>query len=319
MPLTIDDQIIALVDASGSYMDRRAGDTVDLVSQSVFLIGGVSGSTTTFIKTDNSGSLFVTASSGLTVNQGAPNTLNSPWPVLLTSGGQAFGTTTNPLFVSTSFSSPASGALPSQFAVVGGYDFENNRIRPIRVDENGFVTTKAQHGEATFIAVASGTQLDLNKSLFSIYNSGSSSPVVIKIRRINIINTQTVNVGGTVVLFELRKFASHSAGTDISPQTMDSADVLNSRITAKTNGTITGESSNSIIRYIWSSDDWNANNSVVEAADHAIQTLIPAWNLNEHNTKPLTLRANEGLTIKNTINTTAGTFDIVVVFTQEDF
>jgi hypothetical protein len=300
-------------------MEVRSADVVNTLSQSMFLVGGVSGSTASFFKVDTSGSLFVTASSGLTVNQGLSGVLTSPWPVLLTSGDAAFGTVTNPLFVSTSFASPSSGALPPRLAIVGGYDFNGNKIRPIRVDENGFVIVKAEEQEPTFITVVSGVQLDMNKSMFSLYNSGTSSPVVLKIRKISIINVQTSQIGGTVANFEIRRITSHSAGTTINPQTLDTRNSLNSVVSAKTGGTVTGESADIITRYLWSAEEWSVGSSLAESQEHAQQTLVPAWNLQEFNLSPLTLRANEGFTIKQTVNTTAGSFDVVVIFSQEDF
>jgi len=85
MPLTIDDQIIALVDASGSFLDIRSGSTVNTLSQSMFLVGGVSGSTAHFLKMDSGGALFVTGSFAISggaissvVHQGNSGTLGQP-------------------------------------------------------------------------------------------------------------------------------------------------------------------------------------------------------------------------------------------------
>ncbi len=66
----------------------------------------------------------------------------------------------------------------------------------------------------------------------------------------------------------------------------------------------------------WSSDEWNTGTLDQEGYDHAVQVSRPlyqTWN----KTKPITLNAGEGLTIKHITNSTAGTFEITVLFTQE--
>jgi len=129
MPLTIDDQIIALVDASGSFLDIRSGSTVNTLSQSMFLVGGVSGSTAHFLKMDSGGALFVTGSFAISggaissvVHQGNSGTLEQPWPVLLVSGGAQTGIPASPISVTGSLavSNLTGSVLTVQFGVPGG-------------------------------------------------------------------------------------------------------------------------------------------------------------------------------------------------------
>jgi hypothetical protein len=117
MPLTIDDQIISLVDVSSSYMDVRSGSLVNTVSQSMFLIGGISGSNPNFIQLDNQGSLIITGSA--TVNQGRSGSLGSPWPILLTSGGIQTGISGSPITVTGSIA-VTNTPLTVQFGSSGG-------------------------------------------------------------------------------------------------------------------------------------------------------------------------------------------------------
>ena len=126
MPLTIDDQIIALVDASGSFLDVRSGSTVNTLSQSMFLVGGVSGSTAHFLKMDSGGALFVTGSFAISggaissvVHQGNSGTLGQPWPVLLVSGGVQTGIPGAPINITGSVG-VANTPLTIQFGVPGG-------------------------------------------------------------------------------------------------------------------------------------------------------------------------------------------------------
>ena len=151
--------------------------------------------------------------------------------------------------------------------------------------------------------------------MLSIVNT-SGSPVVIRIRELYVVNVQTAAITGIISNFELRRCVSHSGGTLLTPLPFDTADALNASVTARTGATIGTESTNLFRNWTWSSDDWSGGAPDTESADHAIQN---ATNLmkKEPYTKAFTLRANEGLTLKHAVNSTNGTFDICMVFTQE--
>jgi hypothetical protein len=179
-------------------------------------------------------------------------------------------------------------------------------------------TTFIRHKEfATFTALATNVTLASNKSLLSIGNA-SGSTVKCKILEVYIINVQLVAVTGVVVNFELRRATSHTAGTQITAiETMETTDSLNPNITVRTNATISGESSNLLWRTLFSSDEWAAGTLDLDGMDHINQALFPIYSRKDPSTKPITLNANEALTIKCATNTTVGTFDVFVVFTQE--
>jgi hypothetical protein len=195
--------------------------------------------------------------------------------------------------------SPAGGVLSVQ-GVTGGIPF--------------FTKNKEV---ATFTALATSTSPGNNKSMWSIQNANGSS-VTLKIHEIHLINVQTTSVTGVVVNFELRRATSHASGTAItSIEAMDTNDSLNANITVRTNATITGESTKLLWRCLWSSDEWGVGSTDVESYDHVFQTMFPIYSRKTNDTKPITLNANECLTIKCATNTTVGSFDIMVVFTQE--
>jgi hypothetical protein len=186
-----------------------------------------------------------------------------------------------------------------------------------RLKVDAQITSIASGGDelATFVALAKDVAIGNNKSMFSLVNT-SGSTVKVKIRELYLINSQTSAVTGVISDFELHRCVSHSAGTSITPQSYDTADSLNSSVTARTGATIDTENANILKRWEWSSDEWGVGTLDQEGNDHNTQANMNLMR-QEKNCKPLTLRANEGFTFKHSINSTAGTFDIMCVFTQE--
>jgi hypothetical protein len=166
--------------------------------------------------------------------------------------------------------------------------------------------------EDTFVVVSSATAIAQNKSMISLANLSGSS-VRLRVFSISIRNVQTGAVTGVAATFELRRATSHSGGTSLTSSVVayDTNNTLNGNISVRTGATITGESTSLLERWLWSSDEWGTGTADVESADHALQSLLPAWAARP---VPLTLRADQSLTLKQTANSTAGTFDVIVVF-----
>ncbi len=211
-------------------------------------------------------------------------------------------------------------ALPSSSTLIGGNDGTNIRPGDVRIttptlSSVGFVVRPLPYEPATFSAIANDIAIGNNKSMFAIQNTTGSS-VVVKIKSIKIINSQTTAVSGIVTDFRIRKITSFTGGTSITPQTFDTNDTLAVNVTTATNSTVSGEAAIDLLRVEYSTDEWGTGTLDVEANDHSKQALIAFYKADQ-NEKPITLRANQGLTIKNVVNSTAGTFDIEVIFTQE--
>ena len=168
---------------------------------------------------------------------------------------------------------------------------------------------------ATFSVFAQGVSIGNLKSMISIVNT-SGSTVKIKIREIRIINVQTSAVTGVIADFRLQRITGHSAGTSITPDAHDSSDSINGSVTARTGSTVTSELAPVVRRWLFSTDEWGVGSTDVESLDHIFQTVIPAYSPISK-TKPFTLNANEGFTIKQMTNSNNGTFDILILFTQE--
>lgn len=210
----------------------------------------------------------------------------------------------------------ASGsAVTGNPVLVSGSDGTN--ARTIKTLTDGTQVTRYKE-LATFTGVASDIAIGNNKSMFSIVNA-SGSTVTTRISGIYIINSQITSVSGVIGVFELRRITNHSVGTAITAiETMNTADSLSSSITIRTNATVTSESTNLLWRTQFSTDELTASANLDSAfSSHIFGTMFPVWQRKDYDNKPITLNANEGLTVKFVTNSTAGTFDILVVFTQE--
>jgi hypothetical protein len=186
----------------------------------------------------------------------------------------------------------------------------------LKVDASFSSTPTVSEAEIpTFVSYASAVALANNKSLFSIVNTGSS--FLVRIREIRIINTQTSAVTGVIADFRMFRITGHSSGTLLVGLTSDTNDTLDSSVTARTGSTVAGEASDFLRRWLVSTDEWGVGSSDVESMQHIMQTYSNPAYYPTPKTKPITLRQNQGITIKNVTNTTVGTFDIAVIYTQE--
>lgn len=165
----------------------------------------------------------------------------------------------------------------------------------------------------TFAVATYGQAIGNNKSMLSIVNSGTK---LMKLQGLYIFNSQTSPVTGTVSDFRLFRATGHSAGTLITPMAHDTADTIDVGIIARTNATITGEAATALRRWMWSSDEWGTGTLDVEANSASFQQLLSSVE-NPYPTKAITFRTNEGFTLKHVVNSTAGTFDILALITQE--
>jgi hypothetical protein len=167
---------------------------------------------------------------------------------------------------------------------------------------------------ATFVSTVTGIAIGNNKSMFSIVNASVDKTVYL--RQIKIMNSQTSAVTGVVADFRLLRCTGHSAGSQDTPEAHDTDDSLDAGITVRSGATVSGEGTKALYRWMWSSDDWSGGAPDTESADHAFQNTIALYEPS-YKTKPPTLRPNQGFHIKQVTNSSAGTFDITVMFTVE--
>jgi hypothetical protein len=210
---------------------------------------------------------------------------------------------------------PAAGVNAWPVRASDGYGSPIGTIKPdnaIRLQvENKHVTYP------TFTIRASNIALANDKSLLSLVN-GSGSSVKICIRSIWLVNVQSSSVTGVIAEMVLRRIDSHSDGTSVGIRPHDTIDIIDPNISAKFGATVINEDSTSLYRWRMSTDEFATGALDLEGHEHALQRLIPTWARHDPEEKPIVIRPGGGLTIKNITNTTAGTFDISIVFTQED-
>ena len=208
----------------------------------------------------------------------------------------------------------ADGAAPTESPIlIAGFDGTN--VRRLRTDQSGRLLTR-QFDEPTFAILANDIALANNKSMLSILNTGTA---VICVREVWVINTRIAAVTGVAGDFQIRRITGHSAGTDLSTTPgflpHDTADTVPTGLTARTGATVAGEAAGPLHRRVWSTDEWGPGTLDNEGYDHGVQNALPFYR-SEHPKKPITLRTNQGISIRFNTNSTAGTFDIVAVLSE---
>lgn len=151
------------------------------------------------------------------------------------------------------------------------------------------------------------------KNMLAILNGGTR---VLRIRRIILINVQTVAVTGVLCVGEVRRYtgAGLSGHTVITPISMDTTNSALSSVTVGTAGTPTGTST-ILLRYIWSSDEPAVGTGTWDEWE-TLLGLVWDTGYGDANLQALTLRQNEMLCIYNTTGA-AGLVDVLVEFTDE--
>lgn len=188
------------------------------------------------------------------------------------------------------------------------------RIADVAVDGNALRVTN-QNPLDTFNAIGLSIDTAHNKSMFSILNTSSRT---IRIEEIYLTNVRTTQVTGVMGVFEIRRITGHSSGSVITNvSAYETSDILDSGVTVRTGATVAGEASTMLWRSLLSTDDHGPATLDVSSSQHIFQTMFPIFVKKTTNSKTITLKSNEGLTIKFTPNSATGSFDIFCVFTQE--
>lgn len=167
----------------------------------------------------------------------------------------------------------------------------------------------------TFTVQATDVDLGNGKSLLSLALA-AGSPRIVRLREVFLRNSRTASTTGVPVTFGLYRFATHSAGTLLAPNSRDTGDLLTGAVTARSAASIASEGAEEM-RWEWSSDEWGTGTLDQEGLDHAFQTTFPLLVKRDAYTKPPTIRAGQGYHLKCVTNTTNGTFDVIFVFTVE--
>lgn len=214
------------------------------------------------------------------------------------------------------------GVLPAVASTSAPTVTNGNQVA-LSTDLNGQLrVTSSTTGseEQTYTVIASAITPGNNKSMLSIYNP-TGSGYILKLREFYIRNAATSAVTGVAANFELHRFVSGSrptGGTSLTANIIahDSADATPASMDARTGGTISGEVAALLDLIRMSTDEWGPGTADVESAQQAISNYLPARAKRDGLLKPIYARAGEGLHLKFATNSTAGSIDVVFVFTK---
>ena len=293
-----DSPAVILYDASGNAMAVQDGAAIG--SARSVLVAGKDSTTARVIKVDATGRVVIDGSS---VTQPV-SAASLPLPA-----GAATQTTLDALLT----------ALTARINLLGQKTMALSTPITMASDQTAIpITTSGAGEEATYTALASAVVLGNNKSLLGLFNPAASE-YTIKLREIYIRNAQTTAVTGVaanIQLHALRTAASLTAGTAITPIAHDSNDTLPVGLICMTGGTATGEIATPLDVMRISSDEWGPGTLDVEAHHHGFENYMPARVKRDSVMKPFVCRSGEGIHIKCATNTTAGSFDVILIFTK---
>lgn len=163
----------------------------------------------------------------------------------------------------------------------------------------------------TYYALADAVALAANKHHISIFNASGSGSLV-SIKKLFQINLSLSAVTGVALRFDMKRTTAQSAGTAITPASMDSNNPsLPAQITVNTNGTIT--ESTLLYPFVTQSDEVTAANTAV--ANYLTQygnLMLESMEMQE-----VRLREGQGFTVKQITSSTVGSFAWLMAFTVE--
>lgn len=163
----------------------------------------------------------------------------------------------------------------------------------------------------TYYALADTVALAVNKHHLSIFNA-SGSGVVVALKKLFQINLSLTAVTGVALRFDIKRTTAQSAGTAITPVSMDTNNAaLPAQVTVNTNGTIT--ESSLLYPYITQSDEVTAANTAVANYLTQYGNLV----LESTEMQELRLREGQGMTVKQITSSTVGSFAWLAAFTVE--
>lgn len=185
----------------------------------------------------------------------------------------------------------------------------------IQADASGHIL----NSKDTWVAMAHNIGFAQNKSHLAIFNATGSGKIV-KVWGVYMSNRQTSAVTGVNVEWDfLIRTTAQSAGTSVTPVSMDSANAaIPAQITVVTNGTITAGTTDWWHPYTVN-EELTATQVMVRSDVVQYQNMIPF--MREFAAlgiiQPITLRETQGFSVKQITSTTVGTHCVVMVFTLE--
>lgn len=165
----------------------------------------------------------------------------------------------------------------------------------------------------TWYVFTGGQALAANKVHLSIFN-GAGSGVVLKVRKLFLLNLQTAAVTGVMVLWRvLRSSSAGTGGTTVTPRPADSQNpALPAQVVVTSNPTTPTEV------FTWF-EHAVANDEIGATSAFPTPQILAGLNLLAEGEvlQEITLREGEGLLVKQITSTTVGSYAVLAVVTCE--
>lgn len=183
---------------------------------------------------------------------------------------------------------------------------------PALMTDPPLVVTQSPIAPPTFLALYAGIAPAANKYMATLFNTSSTRKVVVQ--RIWAILTQIAAAAGATLEQHLETITARTAGSTVTPTSNDSSDSLSAGITADTGSTAVTDG-NELVRFIMTGDQVAlGDNGTIKTRQFLSNALVYE---KKDFTKGLTLRQNQGLSIKNITSNTTGTMSYLIEFTDE--
>jgi hypothetical protein len=169
---------------------------------------------------------------------------------------------------------------------------------------------------ATFTAAFLGVTFGNNKSMAGIFN-GSGSGVVLRIKRIWVLNNQTSAVTGVLTTWSLRRSTAQSSGTSVTPVKHDTnSSSIPAQVLVAHGATVTSSTSDTFRNWVWSNDEPAASTGTSDE----FECLVPLnclWDsaTGDADIEPIVLRETFGIDVRHSGSSAVGVADIFVEFT----
>jgi hypothetical protein len=170
---------------------------------------------------------------------------------------------------------------------------------------------------ATFTVAHLGVTFGNNKSMAALFN-GVGSGVVLRVKRVWVLNNQTSGVTGVLTTFSMRRSTAQSAGTSVTPVKHDTASAtLPAQVLSANGATVTSATADTLRNWMWSNDEPAASSGTSDE----FECLVPlncVWDAatGDADLEPLVLREGFGVDIRHSGSSAVGVADIYIEFTS---
>lgn len=166
---------------------------------------------------------------------------------------------------------------------------------------------------ATFTVSTQATAVT-NASLLSLALLPGATTPALRLVGIFAYNAQTAAIVGVNVQLELRRFATASLGTLVTPVSFDTQNSLDVFVVARTGATVVSEVVTPLRTWFFNVDEILAGASSNQGVASALMQVQPPLSTLQ---QAPTIRVGEGLHVKCVSTSTTGTVNVSFVFTQE--